>query len=264
MHSSSQFSSLLALSLVLFVVLACRTGGSDTSAVPEDTAAIPVPEDKKDYIGDWKGQFQNGSMTLSISPDGTVNYERREVTTGTFSKTNTKYFSGGKIHKFDGNDFEVRALSESTTFKVEKPPYRDGQMWKMVVDGVELSRENSDDDAPASDNSNEVTVEIAEMRKDDGNGKMSIEVTNTFSQTDKAIHCYVQWRNPKAGTRVKFGWTAPGKKTEFSDHLTESDKENAFSQSLEMGKGQPLPKGTYKVEIYVNDKLERTLHFEIT
>lgn len=127
MSRSSKSSSLLALSVLLFAVLACSTGGSKRYAIPAD---------KQDYVGDWRGQFANGSMTLSIAADGTVNYERKEG-------SKTKSISGGKISKFDGNDFEVKVLLVSSTFHVEKPPYRDGQRWKMVVDGVEVSREDA-------------------------------------------------------------------------------------------------------------------------
>lgn len=137
MNRSSKLSSLLALSLLLFAVLACRTGGSETK--------FTIPADKQDYVGDWRGQFENGSLKLSIAADGTVNYERKE---GSDSKSSSKSISNGKITKFDGNDFEVKAFVISTTFKVEKPPYRDGQRWKMVVDGVEVGRKDQNPTEP--------------------------------------------------------------------------------------------------------------------
>ena len=124
MNRSSNLSSMLAVSLLLFAVLACSGGGSKESSIPAD---------KKDYVGDWRGQFDGGTMKLRIDSDGTVNYER-------VKGSSTKSISGGKISKFDGDDFEVKILLMSTTFKVEKPPYQDGDKWKMVVDGVELSR----------------------------------------------------------------------------------------------------------------------------
>lgn len=124
MNRSSILSGMLALSLLLFAVLACSGGSKDFS----------FPADKMDYIGNWSGEFPNGSMELKIGRNGSVNYERKEG-------GSTKSISGGTISKFDGNDFEVKVLLVSTTFKVEKPPYQDGDKWKMVVDGVELSRD---------------------------------------------------------------------------------------------------------------------------
>ena len=124
MNRSSKLSSMLALSLLLFAVWACSGGGSKD---------FSFPADKKDYIGDWRGESADGTMELNIGSDGSVNYERKRG-------ANTKSISGGKITKFDGDDFEVKVLLMSATFKVSKPPYQDGGTWKMVVDDVELSR----------------------------------------------------------------------------------------------------------------------------
>jgi hypothetical protein len=123
----SKLSSILAFGLLFSLVLACSGGGSKN---------FSFPADKKDYIGDWRGEFEgDGTMRLSIGSDGSVNYERKKG-------GSTKTLSGGTISKFDGDDFEVKVLLMTTTFKVSKAPYRDGDTWKMVVDGVELSRKD--------------------------------------------------------------------------------------------------------------------------
>ena len=41
---------------------------------------------------------------------------------------------------FDGDNFSAGVGFLRTTFVVSKPPYREGALWKMVVDGVELTR----------------------------------------------------------------------------------------------------------------------------
>jgi hypothetical protein len=256
MKGSSKLSGLLALGLMLFAVLACSTGDAGT----KDSSAGPIPADKKDYIGDWRGQIPGGSLQLSITSDGTVNYERKEGST-------SKSISNGTIKKFDGNDFEVEAFIVSTTFKVEKPPYRDGPAWKMIVDGVEVTRKDSNDTPSASGNSNQVKIDVAEMRKGDGNGEMTKEVVNSFSQSDKKIYCYINWDNPKARTRIKFAFVvadAGGAKNQTLKEFnltTENELQNEAFGSLELTK--PLPKGGYKVDIYVNDELERTVPFSI-
>lgn len=124
MNRSSKLSSMLALGLLVFVVLACSGGGSKD---------FSFPADKKDYVGDWRGESDGGTMRLNIGSDGSVNYERKKG-------SSTKSISGGKITKFDGDDFEVKVLLMSATFKVSKPPYQDGETWKMVVDDMELTR----------------------------------------------------------------------------------------------------------------------------
>ena len=249
MNRSSQLSGLFALGLLLLVVLACSSSVTDSP--------IPVPEDKKDYIGYWRAQSGKVSMKLNIASDGSVEYERKETTTGPISTTDTKSIPDGKITKFDGNDFVVKVLLVSTTFKVERPPYRDGERWKMVVDGVEVSRKDAD----------EPIIDVAEMRKDDGEGKISSNVTDTFSRSDRKIYCYISWDNPKAGTKFKFvhvAVDAGGAKNEPLDEIvlvTENDFQNEGNSSWSFRR--PQPRGDYRFDIYVNDKLERSVPFKI-
>jgi hypothetical protein len=61
-----------------------------------------------------------------------VNYRRQEK--------GTKISVKGPLEEFDGNNFDVGVGPFKTTFVVSKPPYQDGDQWKMVVDGVELTR----------------------------------------------------------------------------------------------------------------------------
>ena len=192
MKRSTKQSSLLALSLMLFALLACKFGKSSEST------ASPIPDDKKNYVGEWRGSFPGGTLQLSIAPDGTVNYERKEG-------SKSKNISGGKISKFEGDDFEVKVFLISTTFKVTEPPHQDGRSWKMTVDGVEVSRR---DKSGSQSNTGELTLDVAEMRKDDGNGQVSEDATESFSQSDKKIHCYISWENPKTGTKIKFVYIA--------------------------------------------------------
>lgn len=87
----------------------------------------PVPQDKASYIGEWKAV----GMQLVISAEGRVEYERLKPGKVTIS---------APIQSFEGDDFLVGIPYLTTKFVVSKPPYRDGEQWKMVVDGVELVR----------------------------------------------------------------------------------------------------------------------------
>ncbi|HKO62164.1 MAG TPA: hypothetical protein VJV03_13455 [Pyrinomonadaceae bacterium] len=248
---SSKLSSLVALGLLLVAVWACNKGNSES----------PISADKLDYVGEWRGQTANESMTLNIASDGAVNYERKHrAGTQSVESSRSRSITGGKISKFEGNDFVVKVLLVPTTFKVEKPPYRDGRRWKMVVDGMEVSRKDQ--------NSTDVAIASAEHRKDDGSGKKSDETTDTFGQSDRKMHRFVILDNPKAGTRIKFVTIAIEagklKNEQINEHIvtTDKDEENEISSSLEMT-GKPLPIGDYKVDIYINDKLEETLLFTV-
>jgi hypothetical protein len=86
----------------------------------------PVPSEKSAYVGEW----QDRTLYLLITQDGSVRYKRLKGGASTSVE--------GPLKGFSGNDFEVGVGPLATTFIVSRPPYQDGERWKMVVDGVEL------------------------------------------------------------------------------------------------------------------------------
>ncbi|HEY8586754.1 MAG TPA: hypothetical protein VIL60_08530 [Rhodanobacter sp.] len=90
--------------------------------------AKPLPPDKVTYAGLWRAP----SMSLLITEGGNVNYTRKQ---GGVSKS-----INGPLSSFEGDDFVVGLGPVKTTFVVSTPPYQDQGSWKMVVDGVELTR----------------------------------------------------------------------------------------------------------------------------
>lgn len=89
---------------------------------------IAVPEDKSDYIGEWRAT----DMSLLITRDGRVEYWR---TLG-MSKTSVS----GPLQAFEGEDFVVGLSFMTTKFDVSSPPHEDHGEWTMTVDGVRLQR----------------------------------------------------------------------------------------------------------------------------
>ena len=83
----------------------------------------------KPYLGTWKG----GGVSLSISADRSVQYEKK---TGGSSKS-----VNAPVTRFTKDEFEVGAFGMTTTFKIDDPPHQDAGTWKMTIDGVELTRE---------------------------------------------------------------------------------------------------------------------------
>jgi hypothetical protein len=88
----------------------------------------PVPPEKSAYVGEW----QEKSMYLLITQDGTVKYKRMQAG-GTTS-------IDGPLQGFSGNNFDVGVGPMKTTFIVNKPPYQQDDTWKMTVDGLELTK----------------------------------------------------------------------------------------------------------------------------
>ncbi len=106
----SRVSILIALALIL------------------SACGIEVPHDKGDYVGRWR----HPDMSLWITAAGHVEYRRAE------GNVNTSV--SGPLKAFDGDDFEVGIGWMSTRFDVSEPPHRDDGEWRMVVDGLELTR----------------------------------------------------------------------------------------------------------------------------
>lgn len=90
----------------------------------------PVPPEKAAFVGEWKAP----GMYLLLMQDGSVKYERLKAGAST-SVT-------GPLQGFEGDNFVVGVGMMKTTFVVSKPPYQEGTTWKMVVDGVELTKSN--------------------------------------------------------------------------------------------------------------------------
>ncbi|MBH5371941.1 hypothetical protein [Bradyrhizobium glycinis] len=93
----------------------------------------PVTEDKAAYVGEWHAQ----AMDVQITKDGTVHYKRvrKDTAIGQVSTT-----INAPLRRFEGDNFVVGIPFLSTIFEVSKPPHQEAGTWKMVVDGVELTR----------------------------------------------------------------------------------------------------------------------------
>ncbi|NOQ34821.1 MAG: hypothetical protein GQ569_02890 [Methylococcaceae bacterium] len=90
--------------------------------------ADPLPPERMNYVGEWQGL----GVSLLIMADGSVSYERHSK--GAKTEINAP------LQEFDGNNFIVGLSFFNTTFEVSKPPHQDDGIWRMTVDGVELTR----------------------------------------------------------------------------------------------------------------------------
>ena len=97
-------------------------------ALPQASYADPVPKDKLHYVGEWAGK----QMRLQIEKDGKIQYER--------ARESKRVDLNIELKGFNGDSFDAGVSLIRSTFVVSKPPHRDGGAWKMVVDGVELTK----------------------------------------------------------------------------------------------------------------------------
>jgi hypothetical protein len=90
--------------------------------------AEPLPADKSNYAGEWRG----GPIALLITPEGRAVYERKD---GNLSKK-----LDAPVKEFKGDNFVLGVGFMATEFVVTVPPHEEDGVWKMTVDGVELTR----------------------------------------------------------------------------------------------------------------------------
>lgn len=103
------------------------------------------------------------------------------------------------------------------------------------------------------------------MAKDDGSGSPGDEATS-FAPGDHTIHCVATLKDAKSGTRMKFSWWAvdaegtTNQKIKDIDYTTKA-LENVVHGHLTLP--QDWPKGKYKVDVYVNGNLDKTLQYSV-
>ncbi len=92
---------------------------------------VPVPTSKTAYIGTWKGK----EMSLTIAPSGKIAYKR-------VYSAEKKVDLLIELASFHGDDFNAGFGIFHSTFVVSKPPAMSGGKTKMVVDGIELTKQD--------------------------------------------------------------------------------------------------------------------------
>ncbi len=87
----------------------------------------PLPPDKLNYEGHWG----TSGMELIITGGGGLSYKK-------IGDSGSKTSVNGPIKKFENDDIVVGVWILTTTFEVQKPPYKENGQWVMVVDGTKL------------------------------------------------------------------------------------------------------------------------------
>jgi len=94
----------------------------------------------------------------------------------------------------------------------------------------------------------------------------AIDATSSFASTDNPFHYVVTLSNAPDDTKVKAVWTiVDAGAGQFKDQKLDETLLQSAGGTLDFTlKGnQEWPKGKYKVELYLNDKLDRSADFEV-
>ena len=103
-------------------------------------------------------------------------------------------------------------------------------------------------------------ISAASMARD-GDAK---DKTTEFGTKD-VIYCVVDLANAPEDTRVRAVWIAVKCVGAPENHQVEEStmKSSGGQISFKMELPNPWPVGSYKIDLYLNDKLDRTLEFQV-
>ncbi len=87
-----------------------------------------------------------------------------------------------------------------------------------------------------------------------------------FRPGDNPLHCVVELKNVSAGTKIRVVWTVleAGEQQNlklFEREIVAGTNQTKIDAFLTLN--QPWPVGSYKVDLYLEGKLDRTLPFKI-
>jgi hypothetical protein len=110
-------------------------------------------------------------------------------------------------------------------------------------------------------------VDLSRDVRDDGRHIEPRDLTTTFKPGD-AVHALVTIGGAANAPRVKVAWTAMNagdardKLLREDEQMVDSDHDVVHA-SLRAGSGPNLPAGDYKIDVFLNNALERTVAFQV-
>lgn len=91
----------------------------------------PIPQDQTIYVGVWQG----GNVFLEIMEDGNASYAKVQDGATETVDSPVKQIGDGKI--------VIGFLFFTKTLELTKPPYEEDGEWKMIIDGVTLTKQTT-------------------------------------------------------------------------------------------------------------------------
>jgi len=95
--------------------------------------------------------------------------------------------------------------------------------------------------------------------------KSGSQETTVYAQ-DQPFYCIVELANAPEDTKVKAVWTAvevEGEQPNLVIDQVETSAKEGNTFTFDLTNNGLWPKGKYKVDLYLDDKLTRTLEFEV-
>jgi len=148
----------------------------------------------------------------------------------------------------------------------------------FVVLACSMGKTNNNSNSTSNSNSNSSSHSSTEedlgsgnaikeihMAKDDGSGAPGAE-TDTFDASDRTVHCVATLKKAKSGTQLRFAWWAADVENTQNKKLQEINYTTKTLDNVIHGHltyPQDWPSGKYKVQVYVNGDLDKTVFYTV-
>lgn len=129
---------------------------------------------------------------------------------------------------------------------------------------VTTNRANTNESSAAGPLDTGIIKEI-HMAKDNGSEEPGEESTS-FSPADHTVHCVIKLNEAKARTKLKFSWwivDADGSQNERIKDIEYTTRALESIVHAHLTLPQDWPKGKYKVDVYADGNLEKTVNFTV-
>jgi len=90
--------------------------------------------------------------------------------------------------------------------------------------------------------------------------------TSSYDPTDHTVHCIIELNKAKKGTQVRYVWMAVNVEGEKENEIKTTDyTTNSFENKVHGHLQLPRdwPKGDYRVDVYINGNLDKTVQYTI-
>lgn len=137
----------------------------------------------------------------------------------------------------------------------------------LTLQGCDARRRSSDQNSQTPTGGAKATgiIKDVHLARDDGKGGHG-EAADTFGADDKTIHCVTELTQPTPNTKIRYSWwvveagETKNEKIEDIDYTTKPEDRVVHSH---LTVPSDWPPGSYKVDIYVNGNLEKTVSFKV-
>lgn len=93
---------------------------------------------------------------------------------------------------------------------------------------------------------------------------MPVKITDVFPNNTSKVGCWIEWKDAQVNSQITVKWHYLTDDIHVLDHvLNIPKKDGTGGVILNMPEGKTLPSGMYKVELFLGERLLKSLTFKV-